>query len=318
MTDLFHDLRPWRLFLKTLDTGSFSRTAIESDLAVSQVSRAIANIEKELGTELFDRSTRPLMPTAAARVIEGKLRPAMAQWSAFAAFVLSPTAPRHTIRLSTPIGIGRFYLNKQIAEYTSIDPSISIETTVEQGIEELLTNKVDVVFVPFAPKNASLTVYPAMHGFTMPVASPKYIATHGIPKAPEDLINHIGILKTGERFPASDSLELRGDRRTIFWKSVIRHNDMLNIVDAVLKGFGIAVDVPLGMILTELRSGDLVQVLDNWHRPHWDYSIVTRASDTADTPIGKFAQWYARRATAEIDERRRAGFEFLGLNESSL
>lgn len=311
----FNNLLPWRVFLSLLSTGSMSRTAVELDLDVSRVSRLLTALETTIGRVLFNRHSRPLQPTIEAKEIEGKLRPVFAQWQAFEAFVTSAAAAKQTIRLSTPVGIGRLYLNRQIAEYAAIDPTICIDASVEAGVEELLSGAVDVVFVPYTPTNENLTVYPAMHAYTLPVASIDYVAAYGNPESPEELIRHTGILKTGNRFPVAETLLKNGHRRTVFWKQTIRHNDMLNVKDAVLKNLGIALDIPLGMLLDEIRRGEVVQVLDGWHRDYWSYSVVIRSTDTVNTPIGKFAAWYAQRATQEIDERRHRGFALLGVTE---
>ena len=69
----------------------------------------------------------------------------MAQWQAFETFVTSSGSNVQTIRLSTPVGIGRVYLNHQIAEYAEIDPSVSIDAGVEAGVEEVLSGEADVV-----------------------------------------------------------------------------------------------------------------------------------------------------------------------------
>mgnify|MGYP004660927601 CR=1 FL=1 len=315
MSSDFNDLLLWRVFLSLLSTGSMSRTAIDLNLDVSQVSRLLTALETTVGRDLFNRRSRPLQPTAEAKEIEGKLRPVMAQWQAFEAFVTAAGTSVQTIHLSTPVGIGRVYLNRQIAEYASIDPTVSIDAGVEAGVEEVLSGEVDVVFVPYTPANENLIVYPAMHAYTLPIASVDYIARHGNPQSPEELIQHTGILKTGNRFPVAETVLKDGHRRTVFWKQTIRHNDMLNIKDAVMKGLGIALDIPLGMLLDEIRRGEVVQVLGGWHRDYWSYSVVTRATDTLNTPIGKFAAWYAQRATQEIDENRRRGFALLGVTE---
>ena len=139
-----------------------------------------------------------------------------------------------------------------------------------------------------------------------------------MPKSPEQLIEHTGILKVGTNFPAANYLVRNKEHRTVFWKQVVRHGDMLNIKDAVLRGYGIAVDIPLGMVLDELKRGELVMVLDGWHRDFWNYTIVTRAGGNPNSPVERFAAWYARRATQEIDERREAGFALLGLNPNTL
>lgn len=315
MTREFNDLLPWRVFLSLLSTGSMSRTAIDLNLDVSQVSRLLTGLETTVGRDLFNRRSRPLQPTAEAKEIDGKIRPLMAQWQAFETFVTSAGSKVQTIRLSTPVGIGRVYLNRQIAEYAAIDPSVSIDAGVEAGVEEVFSGEADVVFVPYTPANENLIVYPAMHAYTLPMASVDYVSRYGNPQSPEELIRHTGVLKTGNRFPMAETLIKDGQRRTVFWRQTIRHNDMLNVKDAVMKGLGIALDIPLGMLLDEIRRGEVVQVLGGWHRDYWSYSVVTRATDTLDTPIGKFAAWYAQRATQEIDERRRQGFALLGVNE---
>ncbi len=152
-----------------------------------------------------------------------------------------------------------------------------------------------------------------MHAFTLPVATPEYLKIYGTPRKPEDLFRHIGLLKSGPGFLPTNRLVRRGEIRTVMWKSIHRYVDMLNIKDAMMKSMGIAVDLPLGVVLEEIRNGEVVQVLDNWHRDFWDYSVVIRSEDTK-TDIGRFATWYARRATADIDWRREEGFRLLGVD----
>lgn len=77
----------------------------------------------------------------------------MAQWQAFETFVTSAGSKVQTIRLSTPVGIGRVYPNQQIAEYAEIDPSVSVDASVEAGVEEVLSGEADVVFVPYPARS---------------------------------------------------------------------------------------------------------------------------------------------------------------------
>ena len=311
-------LTAWRIFLSLCETGSVSLTADALNLQPSQVSRAVSGLEALTGAVLFDRSKRPLIATPRGREVEARLRPVMTQWDLFGDFLERPPERHTAIRLSTPVGIGRFYLNAQIAEYAKVDPLALIDATVEKGVEELLAGEIDVAFVPYSPANGNLFVHPAMNAFTLPLASPLYIEKHGMPLCPEDLVRHTGFLKTGNHFPEADHLVLRSEKKTAFWKRAVRYSDMLNIKDAVLRGYGIAVDIPLGMVLEELRRKELVPVLGGWHRDFWHYSVVTRAADAGDTPVGRFAAWYAARATREIDERRREGFRLLGIDPAAL
>ncbi len=312
------NLTAWKVLDAVARTGSLSRAAIESDLPVSKASRLLSQLESDIGTALIDRSVRPLRPThEGVRILE-KLQTILPPWIEFEDFLLTEESLRHVVRLSTPVGIGRFYLNKQLAEYHEIEPHVVIEASIEQGVDALLKREIDVAFLPFLPKVPGLKIYPAMHAFTIPLASPSYLRLHGAPLNPSELCRHTLILKTGENFPTARYLVLRHKKHPVRWKHSVFHHDMLNIKDAALRGFGIALDVPLGMVLDELRNKTLVPVLNGWHRDYWDYSIATRIEDGPQTPVGRFAAWYARRATQEIDSRREEGFRILGIDPESL
>ncbi|WP_337437161.1 LysR family transcriptional regulator [Parasutterella excrementihominis] len=318
MSSCLDHIENWKVIQKFAQTKSITRTALELDLEISKVSRIVSQVEKELERRIFDRSERPIKLTPFGEELMSKLAPCLQEWDAFYRFVDPQESVFSNIRLSTPIGIGRFYVNNQLDEYRKYHPNVSVELFVDCGIDDVLTNKVDVAFIPCCPEDKRLAVYPCMDAFTMPLASKEYVAKHGFPHRPEDLKNHIGILKIGSDFPITSRLVRRGESRVIMWKQSIRQIDMLNIKDALLKGHGISLDVPLGMVLDEIQRGELVQVLDNWHRPRWQYSVVTRKEVPEVSIIGKFAEWYASVATREIDERRERGFRLLGLDPSLL
>lgn len=319
MSAILNNMAAWKLFERIAKTGSLSRAAIELDLSVSKASRLLSQLEDGLGVELIDRTTRPMQLTPTGSRLFAKLQPVLPLWNNFVEAVNTEAGLRRVIRLSTPVGIGRFYLNQQLAEYHVIEPHVVIEASIEQGIDALIKREIDVAFLPFTPHdNRELTIYPAMHAFTMPLASPQYLQNRPLPHEPGDLRHHDLILKTGENFPQALHLVRRNRREPVQWKHVTFHHDMLNIKDAALRGFGIALDIPLGMVLDELRKHSLIPVLDGWHRDYWNYCIATRRENDEHTDIGRFAAWYAKRATETIDSRREEGFRILGIDPKLL
>lgn len=137
----------WKVFHTITKTGSLSRAAIELDLSVSKLSRLLAQLEDDLGETLIDRSRHPLRPTAFGQKVLAKLKTVLPLWCEFEDFLNAEKGLHHVVRLSTPVGIGRFYLNKQLAEYHKLAPHIVIEASIEQGVEALLNHEVDVVFL---------------------------------------------------------------------------------------------------------------------------------------------------------------------------
>ncbi len=325
MREPLSKLEAWRVFEAVARTGSLSRAAIELDMSVSKTSRTLARLEAQLGEALFVRASRPLKPTPLAAAALQRLQALLPAWREFEDFVQASAGLRRVVRLSTPAGIGRFYLNEQIAQYRKIDPALVIEAFVDEDVEALLHRTIDVAFLPYTPEarqwegqGGALAVYPAMRGFTVPLASPAYLRTRARPRTPQDLKRHTLILKTGGKFPTATHLVCRGQRQPVRFEHVVLHHDMLNIKDAALRGFGIALDIPLGMVLEELREKSLVPVLDGWHRDYWNYSIVTRSESGPHTDIGRFAAWYAKRATEEINSRRDEGFRILGIDPAQI
>ncbi len=112
MSSCLDHIENWRVIQRFAQTKSITRTAIELDLEISKVSRIVTKIEKGLDRRIFDRSERPIKLTPF-----GEEAPCLQEWDAFYRFIDPQEGGFSNIRLSTPIGIGRFYLNNQLDEY---------------------------------------------------------------------------------------------------------------------------------------------------------------------------------------------------------
>src|SRR6516165_5106427 len=75
MTDRLQQLA---LFVRTVETGSFSRAAREFQLTQPSASRAIAALEKRLGVKLIARTTRQISATDAGQKLLERAREALA------------------------------------------------------------------------------------------------------------------------------------------------------------------------------------------------------------------------------------------------
>ena len=77
MTERLSDLRSWQIFIELMQTESMSRAAVACGCDVSQVSRRIAALEKEVGYPLFERSTRASRPTSEAKELFERIYPVL-------------------------------------------------------------------------------------------------------------------------------------------------------------------------------------------------------------------------------------------------
>jgi DNA-binding transcriptional LysR family regulator len=119
------------------------------------------------------------------------------------------------------------------------------------------------------------------------VASPSYLAEHPVPVHPNDLLKHncinmrhetAGGLYAWEFGKDGQELRVRVDGQLTF-------NNSYAMVDAVLKGYGIAY-LPENLVDRHIASGDLLLVLDEWS-PLFDGYYIYFPSRRQNSPAFK-------------------------------
>lgn len=133
-----------RAFVRTLEGGSFSAAAKELGIGQPAISKRIAMLESEFGTQLFSRTTRTLKPTAEAHRIYDLARQILDNFD-MARSSVEHAAPRPTgtLRIGVPSSFGRRYMMPVIAEYVRHYPEVRVDirfserfvNLVEEGIE---------------------------------------------------------------------------------------------------------------------------------------------------------------------------------------
>ncbi len=137
----------WYVFAKVVQTASITRASIELGMDASRVSKVLLQLEKGVEAQLIDRSVRPIRPTERGAAVYETILPLLRDWTAFQNGLTDPSQGKVTIRLSTPVGIGRMYLNNQISDYCRDNPRIAIEASVDAIDQDVLDGKVDVAFI---------------------------------------------------------------------------------------------------------------------------------------------------------------------------
>ena len=114
MAELRNDLAAWRILLAAVRTGSIRETALQADLPAAKVSRIISELERELGFELLDRSTRPMKPTPSCRDLVEGMTPLLAGFDRMWEHFSKKEAMRH-VSFAAPIDLCRLYFSALVA-----------------------------------------------------------------------------------------------------------------------------------------------------------------------------------------------------------
>ncbi|WP_418126122.1 LysR family transcriptional regulator [Variovorax sp. 160MFSha2.1] len=180
-------------FLAVAKASSFRGGARAIGSSASAVSDAVRRLEREVGVRLLNRTTRSVAPTeAGARLIE-RLQPALAEVDAALDVVNGyRDRPAGTLRLNVPISAARLVLPAIVPHFLAAYPEIRLEVIAEDDFVDVLASgcdagiryderlENDMIAVPIGPRVQRFAA----------AAAPRYLAQHGKPEHPRDLLNH--------------------------------------------------------------------------------------------------------------------------------
>jgi DNA-binding transcriptional LysR family regulator len=282
------------MFVRVVDTGSFSAVARNQEIGQPAVSKAVVQLEEWLGVSLLMRSTRSLVPTEAGRIFyEHAKRTIDEAHEAVLAARGSAHGLSGKVRVSTSICFGRLHVIPNLSRFLAEHPDLEIELVLDDRHLDLVNEGIDVSLRMGAMPDSNMTVRRIAEGRRIVVATPAYLQRHGTPKSPGDLISHEAVIYTpgGRGVPwtswtfrkatAEVSVVLRGRLKVTAGEG---------IREAVFNDMGLAVASEWNFY-PELRSGKVVAILQDWGLPPTNLSAVYPAGRLASTRARAFVEF---------------------------
>ncbi|MEW5303267.1 MAG: hypothetical protein WDW36_005974 [Sanguina aurantia] len=235
-------LRAIETFLKAIDLGSFNRTASAQGTSPQAVSKAVRQLERELGVQLFRRTTRKSSLTEEGRRFADKVRPGIeAVNSAWQQALSAVTEEQGTIRLTASPTLGRAFLMPLISAFRLAYPGVMVELLLDDRYTDLIGSDIDIGFRSGFPPDAQLVVRELFRIQLIICASPAYLAEHGVPLRREDLDKH---QVTGARQPNTGRIspwefQQDGELRFGHLPAGFTSNDAEAETQAVVAGLGV-------------------------------------------------------------------------------
>ncbi len=151
------DWSHYRAFLAVLRDGTLSGAARDLGLTQPTLGRQIAELERQLGTALFIRSQRGLMPTDAARDIAPHAQAmAAAAGSMIRAASGGTSDAAGVVRITASETIGAEVLPPLLAEFRRANPGVTIELVLSNRVEDLLRGEADIAVRMVRPTQQAL------------------------------------------------------------------------------------------------------------------------------------------------------------------
>ncbi|AKU95116.1 Transcriptional regulator, LysR family [Labilithrix luteola] len=250
-----------RLFVRVVETSSFSKAARAEGVAQSTASKQVAALEKRLGTQLLRRTTRGLSMTEAGRTFYDDAVRLLADLDAAEARAgHGHGAPGGQLRVAAPSALSRMYVVPHLPVLLARYPALRVELDVSDRYVNLVEEGVDVAIRIGSLRDSSLVARRMGTFDIVTVASPDYVARHGEPHKPSELERHacVAFMFRGAPRP----WEFRTTKGPIPFtpSGPTRFDDAESIRAAVLAGLGIA-HVPGWLFAEELTTGNVVSLL---------------------------------------------------------
>jgi DNA-binding transcriptional LysR family regulator len=188
MSDRLTDLR---LFTIMTAAGSLSETARRLNCSAAGISRRLAAMEARLGVRLIDRSSRRFALTQEGSLYHARALDILAALDRADAEVAARVKdPQGRLRVGVPLEIGRRRFAAIIAQFTERYTNLAVELILSDSRLDVISDELDVLLHLDAPNDGSLVVRKLLASRRAVCASPDYIARHGNPALPSDLLRH--------------------------------------------------------------------------------------------------------------------------------
>jgi len=251
-------------FVAVVETGSFTKAAKRLGVTPSGVSRQVSRIESALSAVLIERTTRRQTTTLVGVAVYEQCRQMLdSAKEAVVASESEATEAKGRLRIAAPDAFAKQVLEPLLLEFMALYPAISLQVQVTDLRVDPAYQNVDVVFYVADKPHEHLVCKTLGKVRSILCASPEYLAEHGTPTSPEDLLGHL-CLPLG--FFDGDNIWsfTQGERKSVITvDGRYINNDAEMRLRGVRQGFGIA-PFPDFVVRESLDRGDVVQVLSNW------------------------------------------------------
>ncbi len=279
--------------------GSLGAAARELGVTTPAVSKHLALMEARLGLSLVNRSTRRMSLTSEGEVYLERARRILGEIDDMEQLLGSSKAmPRGLLRVNATLGFGRSHIAPLISRFVRKHPQLEVQLQLSVNPPPLTEDAFDVCIRFGAPPDARVIARRIAPNRRLLCAAPAYLARHGTPKVPSDLVRHncIGIRQGEEAYGVWRLSSGRGKNavaEAVKTRGNLSTNDGEIAVNWALDGHGILMRAEWD-IQRYLRNGRLVQVLPQHFTPDADIHAVWPQRHQLAVRVRAFVEFVAQ------------------------
>lgn len=179
------------VFVRVVETGSFSEAARNLLMTPSTVSKLIARLEARLGVRLIERSTRRLALTGEGQFYYERSQALLGQLDETEQQIAQGGAEAEgVVRVTSSVTFGTAALEPMLPDFLEAYPRIVVDLSLSDEVVDLYLDRTDVAIRVGKLQDSNLMARKIGETRRRIAASPAYLERHGVPRTPEDLVAH--------------------------------------------------------------------------------------------------------------------------------
>lgn len=260
----------YRVFVKTVELGSFSQAAQQLNLSPSAVSRKIDALEQELEIKLFNRTTRQLILTDSGQLVLASAKQQLnAQQALITQLQERRSEPQGTITISVFESFGRIKLAPLLPHFMKQYPQVHIHLALDNQLVDLYRDEIDLAIRIGPSTDSTLRSKLLFKNQLVLCASPDYLARYGEPQHPSHLSEHSCLLLQPRPHAMKWHFYQGKKRQSVTVRGNFSTNGGSGVLEAACQGQGISL-ISKWSVQQELDNGQLVTILDQWRPACYD------------------------------------------------
>jgi len=293
------------LFIRVVESGSFSKAAVELGVTQPTATKHVAALEQRLGARLLHRSTRGVTPTEVGALYYDKCKTIareLEEADNLASLLQGGVAG--TLRISTSVGFGRRVLVPLVLRYMREQPQLHIDLSFDDRYVNLVEQGIDLAIRMGRLADSTLGArYLGLNPWLL-AGAPSYLAAHGSPRVPHDLSEHACIVYSSVQ--GDDRWQFTGptgEEVSVPVKGPLRSNNLSAVLAACRDGMGLAI-LPWYVARESHDDGSIVPLLADHALPTQEVHAVFPSPKLVPSKVTAFIGWLQR--ALEGDWWRRA------------
>jgi LysR family transcriptional regulator for bpeEF and oprC len=299
-------VKAMQTFVRIVEANSFTKAAESLNLPRASLTSTLQNLERHLGAQLLQRTTRRLSLTPEGERYYAHCAAILAAIDSAEADFLGDGAGRMQgrLRIDLPGALGRAIVVPRIGEFRRLHPELDLTISLGDRLVDITSEGIDCALRVGELQASNLVARRIGLMRFVIAATPDYLAQHGVPATLGDLQQHHGVTHFSGRTGRAFEWVLDSGSQTVrvTMKGGIAVNDAEANLLCALQGLGLA-QLGCYQVRGHLAQGDLSVVLPEVRPTPMPVSLLYARARIANPRLQAFATWLAGIFEADPDLR---------------